>query len=159
MCWYTQKYALLPARKQNILAGVLCWVPPSFAATLVSSCSVSPFHKCNLKYNSSPRCSPSGGPGVSTGVVCSQWTRTSSHSREPSLAECTGQDWGEPSQMDLHGRGDRWGRNPPIIVCVTARIFPLLIINLVLAGNGPIIRMAVNHWSHDLRRVRAPVCP
>lgn len=61
--------------------------------------------------------------------------------------------------MDLHGRGDRWKPNPPIIVCVAARIFPLLIINLVLAGNGPIIRMAVNHWSDGLRRVRAYVPP
>lgn len=55
--------------------------------------------------------------------------------------------------MDLHGRGDRWKRNPPIIVCVTARIFPLLIINLVLAGNIPIIRMAVSHWLDGLRHV------
>lgn len=60
--------------------------------------------------------------------------------------------------MDLHGRGDRWERNPPIIVCVAARIFPLLIINVVLAGNGPIIRMAVNHWSDGLRRVHTPMC-
>lgn len=60
----------------------------------------------------------------------------------------------ELSQMDLHGRGDRWKRNPLIIVCVTARIFPLLIINLVLAGNIPIIRMAVNHWSDDVKRAR-----
>lgn len=36
--------------------------------------------------------------------------------------------------------------------CVTVRIFPLLIINLVLAGNISIIRMAVNHWSDGLRR-------
>lgn len=93
---------------------------------------------------------------MSTGVVCSQWTRATSHSQEPSLAECMGQ---ELSQMDLHGRGDSLKRNPPIIVCVAARIFPLLIINLVLAGNIPIIRMAVNHWSGGLTNACASVCP
>lgn len=65
----------------------------------------------------------------------------------------------ERSQMDLHGCGDRWKRNPLIILCVALRIFPLLIINLVLAGNIPVIRMAVNHWSDIPRRARVSVPP
>lgn len=65
----------------------------------------------------------------------------------------------ERSQMDLHGRGDRWKRNPSIIACVTARIFPLLIINLVLSGNIPVIRVAANHWSDGLRHVGVCVPP
>lgn len=65
----------------------------------------------------------------------------------------------ERSQMDLHGCGDRWKRNPLITLCVAPRTFPLLIINLVLAGNIPVIRMAVNHWADIPRRARGSVPP
>lgn len=61
--------------------------------------------------------------------------------------------------MDLHGCGDRWKRNPLIILCVAGKISPLLIINPVLAGNIPVIRMGVNHWSDIPRRARVSAPP
>lgn len=100
----------------------------------------------------------SRGPGVSTQLVCSQGIRAITHSQEPSLGEGTGAGPRWLSQMDLEGLGDGWQGNPQIIVYITARLFSLLIINLVLAGIILVIRFAVNHWLGQLARGLCPMC-
>lgn len=70
--------------------------------------------------------------------VSIQWIMAISHPQQPSLVEQGQVGW---NQMDLHGQPDGLTEIPRLIVSYTARRSSALI-NLVLAGNIPVISRA-----------------